>query len=782
MPESRASFSTLLRQFRSAAALSQEELAERSGLSRRGISDLERGASRAPRLETVRLLAAGLGLTSEERAALLAAARPAVWEEAPTASKPSPLISLPRPLTRLIGRETELMTLRAGLKDDDVRLLSLTGPGGVGKTRLAIAVAATMADTFLDGVVFVDFSPLTDPDLVVPTVAAALGVRESAGRRLGETLATFLAPKRLLLVLDNCERVLTAAPAITTLLAASPGLTVFATSRAAFHVRGEREISLLPLPLPAVDRVLAVQAVAQIPAITLFVERARAGQPDFALSTDNASAIADICQRLDGLPLAIELAAARVKVLPPAALLARLEPRLPLLAGGGRDLPMRQRTLRDTIAWSYDLLSPEHQVLFRRLAVFAGGCTLDAAEAVAQGGREQGALDGIAALVEQSLLRHATASDDEPRYLMLETVREFGLERLAASGEADDARRRHAAWCLMLAEQADPALMGPEQSWWLRRLATEHDNLRAALAWSAEQPDDGLLRLAVALIRFWRFRSLPSEGQLWLERALARGMDASAALRARALLGAGIMVSMRGDYGRAADFHMDALCLSRDLGDRWGTANALFHLGDAVGGQGDTAQASTLFAESLALFRALGDAEQAILPLKDLGRLARQAGDYQRAKTLLEEALALCQETGFRWGAAETLLNLGQVASAEGNLECAANLLVQSLGLYVEQGDRLGIASCVRALAGVSAATGKAEQAAQLLGAAAGLHEAIGLPPQPTEAMDRGPELAATRAAIGEQAFVAAWNAGRALPLAQVLAVAQAATGCRSSS
>jgi tetratricopeptide (TPR) repeat protein len=414
--------------------------------------------------------------------------------------------------------------------------------------------------------------------------------------------------------------------------------------------------------------------------------------------------------------------------------------------------------------------------------VFAGGCTLDAAEAVAQGGREQGALDGIAALVEQSLLRHATASDDEPRYLMLETVREFGLERLAASGEADDARRRHAAWCLMLAEQADPALMGPEQSWWLRRLATEHDNLRAALAWSAEQPDDGLLRLAVALIRFWRFRSLPSEGQLWLERALARGMDASAALRARALLGAGIMVSMRGDYGRAADFHMDALCLSRDLGDRWGTANALFHLGDAVGGQGDTAQASTLFAESLALFRALGDAEQAILPLKDLGRLARQAGDYQRAKTLLEEALALCQETGFRWGAAETLLNLGQVASAEGNLECAANLLVQSLGLYVEQGDRLGIASCVRALAGVSAATGKAEQAAQLLGAAAGLHEAIGLPPQPTEAMDRGPELAATRAAIGEQAFVAAWNAGRALPLAQVLAVAQAATGCRSSS
>jgi predicted ATPase/DNA-binding XRE family transcriptional regulator len=484
MSDSRASFGDLLRRLRTAAALSQEDLAERAGLSRHGISDLERGARHAPRLETVRMLADALALSETDRQALLTAARPVLLGYGSPVAPPASLGSLPAPLTRLIGRQTELATLSAGLQDAEVRLLTVTGPGGVGKTRLAIAAAAAMPEAFHDGVVFVDLSPLTDAALVLPMIAGTLGVQASLGQPLIATLATFVAAKRLLLLLDNCEPVLGAAPDVVTLLAESPHLMVLATSREPLRVRGEQEFPLLPLPLPAFDHLPVIEDLAQSPAVALFLERARAVQPDFALTADTALAVAAICRHLDGLPLAIELAAARVKILPPPALLARLQQRLPLLTGGGRDLPARQRTMRNAIAWSYELLTPEEQRLFSRLAVFVGGCTLEAAEAVCPTDDDStyGVLEGVASLVDKSLMREDHGSGGEPRYLMLETVREFALEQLQASGEEATIRMRHATWCLALAEQTAPLLRGSGARAGFPGLEREHGNLRAALA------------------------------------------------------------------------------------------------------------------------------------------------------------------------------------------------------------------------------------------------------------------------------------------------------------
>jgi predicted ATPase/DNA-binding XRE family transcriptional regulator len=774
------SFGDLLRRLRSAASLSQEELAERAGLSVRGISDLERDLRQAPRLETVRLLADALALTADDRAALLAAARPAVWPEGRSDPASPRSVSVPTPLTRLIGRETEVATLRALLRDDDVRLVTLTGPGGSGKTRLAIAVAVEMGDAFPDGVVFVDLSPLTDPDLVVPAIAAVLGVREVIGVPLLATLSTVLASKRRLLVLDNCERVLAAAADIVTLLAASPGLTVLATSREPLHVRGERVFPLLPLPLPAPDQLPAIAALAQVPAVALFVERAEAIQPDFTLTAENAAAVVAICRHLDGLPLAIELAAARINVLPPTALLARLERRLPFLTGGGRDLPARQRTMRDAIAWSYDLLSAEEQALFRRLAVFAGGFTLDAAEAVAMPAGCLPVLDGVVALVEQSLLRQMPGTGDEPRYQMFETVREFGLEQLTLAGELDDARERHARHFLALSErlvQGIQIFMDLES---ITRVAAEQDNVRLALGWCDAQGEiDGLLGLSSLLYGLWLAHGLYREGLHWLERALERSSHTAFAGRVQALVAAGMLATYQGDYAHAATFSAEGLTLARESGDPLLVGQALTIAGFLAYRRADYAQGEELLNDGYRRLNQLGDTVPGAradtgFALLSLGSIALAQEQFDRAEPHLQGALERFQLAGNEWGIGEAQDALGAVSYCTGNGARAARLYAESLDQARHVGDPLLLESSLHGLAGVAAESGRPEAGARLLGAAERIISSLGTPAYPRDQPVRARALAALMAALGEERLATGREAGWVLTLDAAIAEAQA--------
>jgi predicted ATPase/transcriptional regulator with XRE-family HTH domain len=774
-----ASFGDRLRQLRSAASLSQEELARRAGLSARGISDLERGARQAPRLETVRLLADALALGENDRASLLAAARPALRLLDAGDQLPAPSATLPTPLTRLIGRQTEVAVLRARLEDDDGRLVTLTGTGGTGKTRLAVEVAAGLSERFPDGVFFVDLSPLTDPSLVLPTIAARLGVREAAGQTPRDALGRALAHERLLLLLDNCERVLAAAPEIAALLTTSPGVAVLATSREPLRVRGEREFPVPPLPLPAADGAPVLTDLAQNPAVALFVERATAHRPDFALTAANAPQVAEICRRLDGLPLALELAAARVKLLPPAALLDRLTLRLPLLTGGGRDLPARQRTMRDAIAWSYDLLSPAEQALFRRLAVFAGGFTLAAAEDVASSPSPPSppsppaVIDGVGALVEQSLLRQTIGADHEPRSLMLETVREYGLEQLAAAGEVEQTSGRHAAHYLRLAERRFSSIQILMDLESLTVVAPEQDNVRLALTWYDERGDaEALLRLSAMLYGLWLAQGGYREGLQWFERALARSRHPATAARVQSLVAAGMLAIFQGDYARAATSSADGLALARELGDPLLIGQALTIEGFLVYRRGEYRQAEALLEEGYRRLDRLGDEAEgasadAGFALLILGSSALAQEELDRAASWNEACLARFQAAGNYWGIGEAQASLGAISYATGEHDRAIAFYAESLDRARHLRHPLLLRSVLYGLAWMAADARRPVAGARLLGAAEGIVSTLGAPEYPRDHPVRARALAALTEALPEDRLDAARAAGRALSFEQ---------------
>ncbi|MFL5761448.1 MAG: LuxR C-terminal-related transcriptional regulator [Thermomicrobiales bacterium] len=672
-----------------------------------------------------------------------------------------------------------------------VRLVNLTGSGGSGKTRLALQTMAEAEECFADGACFVPLAAVSDPDLVAPTIAEALGIRSAGRRPVGEQLRAFLRPRRLLLVLDNFEQVLAAAPDVTALLAACPGLKVLATSRVVLHVAGEQDFPVPPLPLPDPAGGGSATLVAEVPAVRLFVARARAVEPDFAITEGNAAAVAEIVRRVDGLPLAIELAAARVKVLPPAALLRRLEHRLPLLTGGSRDQPPRQRTMRDAIAWSYGLLTREEQVLFRRLAVFIGGCTLEAAEAIAAAGpwlarRDLGGVDAhvgtgpsvldlVGSLVDASLLPQETRPDGTARFKMLEMVREFGLERLDASGEADATRRAHAAHFLDLAEGAERALLRTMATAELDRLEADLPNFRAALAWAEERGEAEIgLRIAGALHPLWAGHGHSREARGWLQRALAVGADVPPQVRAKALETAGWRAHDQADSEVATEFAEASLALRRAGTDAYGTARALYLRAATLPSNDEGARAP--LEEALDLFRLEDEQGWAAQVLQSLGWNWFRASDHGRAGVLFQESLQTWRALGSAWGAIYPLNGTAELARARGDLVEAARRYRESLALAVESNHKAAVIWGLEGIAAIAGSSGEPKAAVRLYGAAESARVAFGMARHPREQLDFEPALAACRSGMDEATFVEAWDGGRALSPEQAVAEAIAVT------
>jgi predicted ATPase/transcriptional regulator with XRE-family HTH domain len=712
-------FGSQVRQRRRALDLTQEALAERAGCSLEMIRKIEAGRAR-PSRQLAALLAATLAVPVAEQAGFVQAGRASGLVDRSSAppTPPESLGGLPLALTPLIGREHERAAAALLLRAPATRLVTFTGPGGTGKTRLAIQVAADVRAAFPDGAWFVALTPLTDPALVLPTIATTLGLREVAGQAPLEHLHDYLRAKRLLLVLDNFEQVADAAAGVAALLTTAPGLTVLVTSRVALRVQGAHEFPVPPLALPTAAATPVVETVAASEAVRLFVERAREARPDFTLTTENASAVAAICRRLDGLPLAIELAAAWVKMLPPAQLLARLTNRLRLLAGGGPDLPARQQTLQATIDWSYNLLAPAEQVLFRRLAVFAGGWPLDAAEAVCDFGAEAGVasldvLAGLLQLVNASLVV-AEEREGEARYRLLETIREYAGGKLRDADEAETAQARHCDWFLRFAEQAAPQLHAAEQLDWLARLETEHDNLRAALDWCLAEPDEAQagLRLAGALEEFWRIRGHLSEGRGRLAAALVRpGAEAPTAARARALRGIGRLAFFQGDVGPARAAIEESIALWRALGDDLGLAHTLYELQDMWHIQGEKMQVEYV-EEVIRLYREAGDAEGLARATMLIGSLAEERGDREALQSALDQNVAFYRQTGDRWALAIALRGLAWVAQLEGNYTESLRLREEALAYFRALRDKPGIMSGTGGMAALARTMGDYARAA----------------------------------------------------------------------
>ena len=720
-------------------------------------------------------------------------------------------LKLPVPSSPLIGRERELEEIPVVLFDPDVRVVTLTGPGGTGKTRLSIELASRMSDLFSGGVFYVELAAVSDAALVPQAIADVLEVHTAPGESIVEALGDHLRDKHLLLVLDNFEQVTDAAPAVASILAMASRLKVLVTSRNPLRIGGEHEVPIPPLELPDPDADAAPAALAANAAVALFVARAQAAHPEFELTAANATAVAQLCIGLDGLPLAIELAAARTNILTPQAMHDRLGKRLQILTGGARDLPARHQTLRSTIDWSYDMLKPGEQALFARLGVFVDGATLDAVEAVCldttaeeEDDRSDAALDGLGSLLDKSLVRRRDAASGEPRFAMLQTIREYAVDRLRADGGLDEFRERHANYFAALAEEAEPQLVGGDQTLWIERLDDELGNLRAVLQWSLEtgQLEVGL-RIVSALPRYWSVRGL-TDPPRWLAPVLERDADVPASVRAKALFAEGYAALDHGDFARAERRFASSATMYRELDEPRGTAACLAQLGflllsrgdseravelteesvelarlvddqyiqsvalgtlaDVATRRGDLERARDMYEQSLALRRELGDRRNIANALLNVGRTELLRGDEEHAREMLEQGLAVGREVGDTWSISVGLGSLGRLAMHEGRRAEALDLLRQALEMTVERGGKRLAAECLAALA--EAASGDAPaRAARLFGTAEALRRASGVVLSPVELAATRESIDGVRETLGEDEFRAQFEAGLAMAL-----------------
>ena len=760
-------FGDLLRRLRAAAALSQEELAARAGLSARGISDLERGVRQAPRPETLRLLADALALTPQDREHLVAAAANQPQPDAPR-SAAATRIPVPDPL---FGREEEQAALGALLRRPGSRLITLTGPGGAGKTHLALAVASRLRAHFRAGAVFVDLSPITDAAHVLSTVGSVVFPEHAAGHRPVARVAARLRDAHLLLVFDNCEQVLAAAPGIAHLLAACPDLVILATSRAPLGIRGEQEWPLAPLPVPDPAHLPPLVDLARDPAVALFVARAQASAPQFTLTGENAVAVATICQQLDGLPLAIELAATRAKLLTPQELAARLQRRLPLLTGGQRDRPPRQQTLRAAIAWSNDLLSPAEQTLFRQLGVFVGGWTAEAAADVVELPAGVDILDGLGALLDQSLIR-VDQRGPSSRYAMLETIREYAQDALEAQGEAASARARHAAYFLRLAEVGVAGMSTPAQTAWRSRLEQEHPNLRAAWDTLTAAGDHALLlRLSHVLGYFWFANAHGAEGLPRMRQVLANETGPTVA-RAELLVDAGMLAYSTGEYADAVQWFEEALPILEQHRALPALAAAWLLRGAVAEHLGDDSTAESCFLAGLVIAREIDDAPMIGECLPNLSDAAYRRGDLAAAERYAREAQSVLRDVGDAYMECMNMGNLAQVALARGDGAGAAAFVAEGLDLAEAIASHWNIANFIACAAAIAMAVGDAGEAARLLGAGDAALEVSGHPRMPHFAL-YAETTSRVQSALGNDAFQVEWEGGRMMPVSTAMQAAR---------